>query len=290
VGRAWWGGHHSTCAQTTAEARHGAIFVLMTARRISVLATILGQGQSLRYLTRDYTLSRRFKTGCKRRTAPGIHAAVRRGWTLNRTGPVLLNNVTSSVPGSRPLRTCQCTDPGYPASVRFDRTDNLARAIAVSISRSARERGRPSADPTGSLTDPTGMPSVIEVEPRRAFVVHSPHPPSVRACAARSRLVAKPSDRSRWLEARLGGCGCGDEGAGHPGLRSAPHARSLLIVAGESPLHLAKPMGHESAGCTCTSTGAYGRRRPSGRSNGSTRLCFPERFEAALKWRLCGAP
>ena len=47
--------------------------------------------------------SRRFKTDRKRRSAPGIHAAMRRGWTLSRTGPVLPNNVISSVPGSRPL-------------------------------------------------------------------------------------------------------------------------------------------------------------------------------------------
>ena len=52
---------------------------------------------------------------------------------------------------------CQCTDPGYPASVLFDRTDSPARAQADSISRSARETGRPSAAPTASLTHPTEM-------------------------------------------------------------------------------------------------------------------------------------
>ena len=70
---------------------------------------------------------------------------MRRRLTLNRIGPALPNNVISSVPGSRPLRMCQCTDPGYPVRFLFSRTESPARTHADSIRRSARESGRTSA-------------------------------------------------------------------------------------------------------------------------------------------------
>ncbi|HEV2358841.1 MAG TPA: tyrosine-type recombinase/integrase, partial [bacterium] len=64
---------------------------------------------------------------------------------------------------------------------------------------------------------------------------------------------------------------------------------SLLIAAGKNPLHIARQMGHYSAGFTLDTYGHLMESIPKRQVEWIDELVFPEGFEAALNLHLSGA-